>query len=97
MALFWGPRNSVRKRRLVIINVKPLGLPITNLTMRSIRNILPHHFRSKLKIGTPNSGYILEVRIWIQKEHTLKEIKMGIDSKEYLTQMNKNSNVENRI
>ena len=97
MAAFGGSRNSVRKRRLMIINVKPHGLPITNPTARSLWNIRLHHFWLKHKIGTPNCGFILKAQIRIQKEQTLKEIKMGIDSKECLTQMNKNSNVENRI
>ena len=92
-----GSRNSVRKRRLMIINVKPHGLPITNPTARSLWNIRLHHFWLKHKIGTPNCGYILKAQIRIQKEQTLKEIKMRIDSKECLTQMNKNRNVENTI
>ena len=54
-----------------------------------------HHFKTKLKIGTTNRGNIPKVRTWIEKKQALKEIKVGIDSKESFAQMDKNSNAEN--
>jgi hypothetical protein len=79
----------------MIVDIKPLGFPVTNLTTRSIWNVPPHHLKMKLNIGTTNCGNIPEVRMRIQKEYTLKEIEVGVDSKENLAQVNKNSNMEN--
>ena len=95
MTKFGRTRDSVRQRRRMIVYIKPLGPPVTNLTTRSIRNILPHHLRSKLKIGPTNRGNIQKIQIGIQEEQTLEQIKVRVDSKKSLAQMNKNSNMEN--
>ena len=87
--------NSVRQRQRMIVYIKPLGPPFTNLMTRSIRNILSRHFRSKVKIGPTNRSNIRKIRIGIQEEQTLEQIKVWVDSKESLAQMNKNRNMEN--
>ena len=94
MTVFRRTRDSIRQRRRMIVYIKPLGPPVTNLMTRIIRNILPRHFRSKLNIGPTNHGNIQKFRIGIQEEQTLEQIKW-VDSKESLAQMNKNRNMEN--
>ena len=95
MTPFGWTRNSVGKRRHMIVYVKPLGPPVTNLTTRSIRNILPRHLRTKLKIGSINRSNIRKIQIRAQEEQALEQIKVRVDSKKSLAQMNKNSNMEN--
>jgi len=79
----------------MIVYIKPLGTPVTNLTSGSIRNIPPRHLRSKLKIGPTNRGNIRKIRIGVQGKQALEQIKVREDSKENLAQMNKNRNMEN--
>ena len=86
---------SEHQQQCMIVYVKPLGPPVTNLTTRSIRNILPRHLRSKLKISPTNRGNIRKIRIGVQEEQTLEQIKVRVDSKKSLAQMNKNINMEN--
>ena len=85
---------SEHQQQCMIVYVKPLGTPITNLTTRSIRNILPRHHRMKLKIGSTNRGNIRKIRIRAQEEQDLEQIKVRVDSKKSLAQMNKNGNME---
>ena len=94
MIVLGRTRNSIRQRRRMIVYIKPLGPPVTNLTTGSIRDIFPRHFRSKLKIGSNNRGNIQKVWIRVQEEKTLEQIKVRVDSKKSLAQMNKNGNME---
>ena len=94
MTLLGRTRNSVCKWRRMIVYVKPLGPPVTNLTMGSIRNIPPHHLRSKLKIDPTNRGNVWKIRIGVQEEQAFEQIKVRVDSKKSLAQMNKNGNME---
>ena len=73
----------------MIANIKPLGPPIPNLTTQSIWNILIRHARKKLKIGTSYSSNILQIGKWIQGKETFEKIKVGVNSKKSLAQMDK--------
>ena len=79
----------------MVVYIKPLGPQVTNLTTGSIRNIPPRHLRLKLKIGPTNRGNIRKVRRGVQEEQTLEQIKVRVNSKKSLAQMNKNRNMEN--
>jgi len=78
----------------MVVYIKPLGPPVTNLTTGSIRNIPPRHLRSKLKIGPTNRGNIRKIQIGVQGKQALEQIKVWVDSKKSLAQMNKNGNME---
>ena len=77
ITLLGRTRNSVRKRWCMIVNIKPLGLPVTDLTARSIRNISPRHIRMKLKIGTPTVATFLKFGHGFRKNRLLKRSKWG--------------------
>ena len=49
VTLLQRSRSPFRKSRSMIVDIKPLGLPIPSLTAQSIRNILLRHTRTKFK------------------------------------------------
>jgi len=70
--------------RSMVINIKPLCLPIPNLMVQSIRSILLRHARMKLEISSSYSSNIPKIGKWIQGKETLEKIKVGMNSKESL-------------
>ena len=81
----------------MVIDIKPLSFPIPNLTAQSIWDILLRHTRAKLEISTPHPSYIPKIGTRIQGKETLEKIKMGINPKKCLTQMDKNSYMQDRV
>ena len=79
----------------MVVNIKPLRFPIPNLTAQSIWDILIRHARMKLEISTPYPTNITKIGTQIQGKKTLEKIKMRINSKKGLTNLNKNSYVQN--
>ena len=79
----------------MIIDIEPLGLPIPNLTAQSIQNILLRHARTKLKVSTSYPSSIPRIGERIQGKETLEKIKVRVNPKESLAQMDENGYMKN--
>jgi len=75
----------------MVIDIKPLRFPIPNLTAQSIQGILLRHARAKLEINTPHPSNVPKTGTWIQGKETFEKIKMGMNPRECLTELDKNS------
>ena len=77
-------QESFQEEQEYVADIKPLDLPIPNLTTQSIRNILLRHARTKLKISTSYPSSIPMIGKRIQGKETLDKVKVGMNSKESL-------------
>ena len=77
VTLFQRSRSPLRKDKSMVIDIKPLGFPIPNLTTQSIWDILLRHTRAKLKISTPTLAIFLRLGHGFKEKRLLKRSKWG--------------------
>ena len=73
----WGAQELCQEEPTHDYQSKPLGFPVTNLTAWSIWNVHSHHFKMKLKIGTPTVATFLKFGHGFRKNRLLKRSKWG--------------------
>ena len=92
-----GTRNTKRKRRRKIPNIKLHRLPVDDLVTQLVRDILGFLPLMELQPSSPNYIYFRVIGMRLQMEEVLEKIKVGLNPQESITQMNKDRDVNNRI